>query len=159
MESDPARFERELAWRLRDELDALRVTPPSAAVAQYRLRPIKLVPALAMAVGAALVLGTVAAVASSTPYVGELVHAAAQSLGVPSHRPDTTNVGHPSPTASPQPTERAEPSGSPENEAPGGGGGGGRESESPDPSSGQQSPGAHGTPEPDDGAGGSSPGD
>jgi len=151
MEPDQGTFERDMSARLRAELDALDVSLPIAAAAPYRIRPLKLVPALAMAVGAALVLGTVAAVASSTPYVGQLVQAAEQTLGLPSHRPDTTTVNQPSPSPSVTPTERAEPSGSPESEAPGGSG---AERESPDPTR-----SSRGSPEPGEGAGGSSPGD
>lgn len=150
MESGTGSFERELSARLRTELDALNVSLPAGAAAPYRLRPLKLVPAVAMAVGAALVLGTVVAVAASTPYVGRFVQAAEQTLGLPSHRPDTTNVNQPPPSPSPEPTERAEPSGSPESEAPGAGGG----QESPEPTRTSQ-----GSPEPADGAGGPSPGD
>lgn len=151
MDRDEGSFERELSARLRTELDALNVSLPVAAAAPYRLRPLKLVPAVAMAVGAALVLGTVAALAASTPYVGRFVQAAEQTLGLPSHRPDTTTLIKPSPSPSPEPTERAEPSGSPESEAPAGGGG---EHESPEPTRTTQ-----GSPEPAEGAGGSSPGD
>ena len=149
MESGAGRLDRELIGRLRAELDALPVSLPVASPAPYRLRPLKLVPVVALAVGAALVLGTVAAVASSTPYAGQLVLAAEQSLGIPTHRPDTTTLDHPTAKPTAEPGESSGSSSSPETGGPGG------ERESPEPGQGP----ATGSPEPNDGPDRSSAGD
>ncbi len=131
-----SRFERELARRLRSELDALPVRAPAASPAARRLRPLAFVSAVALAVGGVLAVGSVAAVASGSPNPRVWVHQAEQTLGL---APADATPGElieragPSPEASESPASAA----SPEGEAPASPGG---ERESPEPSRSQPEP-------------------
>jgi hypothetical protein len=101
-------FEQALTRRLRSELDALHVTVPavpgysgqrSLRFAWAVARP------LAMALAAALLLGSVAAFASGSPNPKVWVTEAEHSLGI--QTPDDENA--PGAAPSPRPSESADP--------------------------------------------------
>lgn len=130
VETSEGAFEQVLAGRLRDELDALYVAAPAARPTAVRGMRLAFGSAAAIAVGAALLLGTVAVFASGSPDPRVWLKQAQHSLGVPmvgEHSPMTVQS---SPDTSSEPSE-AGPASSDEHESPLPAG---AEHESPEPS-------------------------
>ncbi|MGA7911551.1 MAG: hypothetical protein WCC30_08410 [Candidatus Dormiibacterota bacterium] len=116
---EPDSFEAAFASRLRDELDSMQVWVPVTRPAASRLRPAAFASFVALAVGCALVLGTVAAFASGSPNPKVWIRQAEQTIGIPPTGSQPSQVGAgPASTATPEPTEASPPSGG-ESEAPG----------------------------------------
>lgn len=117
METSEGAFEQALAKRLRQELDAVYVAAPAARPQPLRAVRIALGSVAAMAVGAALLLGTVAVFASGSPDPRVWLREAQHSLGVPlvgEHSPMTVQS---SPEPSPEPESSAPVAGA-EHESP-----------------------------------------
>jgi hypothetical protein len=108
VEMSEAVFEQALARRLREELDALDAAAPASRPTPVRAMRLALGSVAAMAVGAALLLGTVAVFASGSPDPRVWMREAQHSLGVPL-------VGEHSPMAV---QSSPEPSSEPESSAP-----------------------------------------
>jgi hypothetical protein len=128
VEGSEGAFEQALARRLRAELDALYVAAPAARPQPVRTMRLAFGSAAAIAVGAALLLGTVAVFASGSPDPRVWLRQAQHSLGVPlvgEHSPMTVQ----SPEDSPQPAAAA-PASAGEHESPAPAG---PEHESPEP--------------------------
>lgn len=83
VESSEAAFEQSLARRMREELDALKVAGPAARPQSVRAMRIALSSAAALAVGVALLLGTIAVFASGSPDPRVWIKDAQRSLGAP----------------------------------------------------------------------------
>jgi hypothetical protein len=130
VETSEGGFEQVLARRLRDELDALHVEAREARPRPVRGMRLAFGSAAAIAVGAALLLGTVAVFASGSPDPRVWLRQAQHSLGVPmvgEHSPMTVQS---SPETSPEPSDSHSVSGG-EHESPTPAG---TEHESPEPS-------------------------
>jgi hypothetical protein len=161
-------FEASLTRRLRAELDALDVATAAVSPQSRRIRPVRIVwtigRPLALALALALLLGSVAALASGSTDPSQWVREAKSSLGLPPSDDEGNPSGvqaSPSPHAedSPETTETPEPAeggtqpGTPEREAP----------ESPEPTEHRtpepSSPGDSRSPEPGEGGASQSAGD
>lgn len=123
-------FERALGARLRDELDAISIAVPASRPQPIRALRLAFGVAAAIAVGAALLLGTVAAFAAGSPDPRVWLKQAQHSYGAPligEHSPMAA-PSTPEPSAEPQSAAPAAPG---EHESPSQAG---TEHESPEPS-------------------------
>ena len=113
-------FEAALTKRLRAELDALDVAAPAAKPQFRRSAPMRYVwtvgRPLALTLAVALLLGSVAALASGSPDPSQWVIDAKRSLGLPPTDDETPFGLQASP--SPHPSESPEPRESPESSEP-----------------------------------------
>jgi hypothetical protein len=103
MEPTDVWFESHLARRMRAELEAVAILTPMPRRGATRVRPFALATAAAVAVGAALLLGTAAVFASGSANPVDWVTQAQRSLGLP--------IAEKAPAAqrSPEPTPEKEP--------------------------------------------------
>ncbi len=110
-------FDQALAKRLRQELDALDVAAPAPRPQPLRAMRLALGSMAAMAVGAALLLGTVAVFASGSPDPRVWLRAAQHSLGVPLVGEHSPLAVQSSPESAPEPESFA-PAATAERESP-----------------------------------------